>query len=216
MARVAADASEEFGALLRRYRLEAGLTQEALAERAGLSAHGISDLERGARTRPYLATFDRLASALGLSDRQRAALHAKRRSANTVSWGPARPPQTVEVLPVAMSNFVGREIELQAVIEQIHDSRLQKTGGLGHRRYLLPQQPTKLVGRTVELGELHTRLQDDDTRLLTLTGPGGTGKTRLALALADEAVGAFSEGACFVDLTPLRDPDLVLPAIARE
>jgi len=99
--------------------------------------------------------------------------------------------------------------------EQIHDSRLQKTGGLGHRRCLLPQQATRLVGRTVELGELHTRLQDNDTRLLTLTGPGGTGKTRLALALADEAVGAFREGACFVDLTPLRDPDLVLPAIAR-
>src|SRR5438477_1161592 len=97
--------------------------------------------------------------------------------------------------------------------EQIHDP--QNTAGLGHRRHFLPQQPTRLVGRTVELSELHTRLQDDDTRLLTLTGPGGTGKTRLALALADEAVGAFPDGACFVDLTPLRDPDLVLPAIAR-
>src|SRR5690348_18341508 len=57
-----------FGAVLRDYRVAAGLTQEALAERAGLSPRGISDLERGARTRPYLATVRRLGEALGLSD----------------------------------------------------------------------------------------------------------------------------------------------------
>ncbi len=71
MGRVGADA---FGAVLRRYRMAAGLSQEQLAEQAGLSAHGISDLERGARTHPYPETVQRLAQALGLSDPEHAEL----------------------------------------------------------------------------------------------------------------------------------------------
>ena len=54
-----------------------------------------------------------------------------------------------------------------------------------------------------------------DARLLTLTGPGGVGKTRLALAAADETADRFPDGAAFVDLTPIVDPNLVIPAIAR-
>ena len=65
-----------FGEVLRRYRVAAGLTQEALAERAALSPRGISDLERAARTHPYPATVRRLADALGLSEADRYALEA--------------------------------------------------------------------------------------------------------------------------------------------
>src|SRR3954454_10020536 len=61
-----------FGPLLRRYRLAAGLTQEQLAERAGLSAHGISNLERGVRRLPFRHTVRQLADALQLSDPDRA------------------------------------------------------------------------------------------------------------------------------------------------
>ena len=66
-----------FGDILRRYRVAAGLTQEALAERAAMSARGISDLERGARTHPYPATVRRLAEALALSDADRMVLETR-------------------------------------------------------------------------------------------------------------------------------------------
>ena len=54
----------------------------------------------------------------------------------------------------------------------------------------------------------------DDARLVTLTGPGGTGKTRLALAVAEELAPEFRDGAVFVDLAPLADPELIVPTIA--
>jgi transcriptional regulator with XRE-family HTH domain len=65
---------QAFAALLRRHRLLAGLSQEALAERAGLSVRGISDLERGVRRAPHPATISRLAEALDLDDSARKAL----------------------------------------------------------------------------------------------------------------------------------------------
>ncbi len=68
-----------FGALLRRQRRAAGLTQEALAARAGLSARGVSDLERGTRRHPYPATARRLADALAPPEAERAALLATAR-----------------------------------------------------------------------------------------------------------------------------------------
>src|SRR5205823_11926996 len=65
-----------FGELLKRYRVAAGLTQEGLAERAGLSERAISDLERGARRAPQRATLQLLAEALGLAGEEQAALQA--------------------------------------------------------------------------------------------------------------------------------------------
>lgn len=78
----------------------------------------------------------------------------------------------------------------------------------------LPPQPTPFVGRTCELAAVR-RLIDDGVRLLTLTGPGGTGKTRLALQAAAETAPGFPDGVWWVPLAPLRDPTLVLPAVAQ-
>src|SRR5579863_5258083 len=75
---------ESFGALLRRYRITAGLSQEVLAERAQMSARGISDLERGLRRFPQPATVTQLMDALQLAPADRAALEAASR--------PYRPP----------------------------------------------------------------------------------------------------------------------------
>jgi len=79
----------------------------------------------------------------------------------------------------------------------------------------LPAPPSPLVGRRLELAAVEAILRTPDVRLLTLTGIGGTGKTRVALAVAEELSGEYADGAHFVDLAPLAVPELVPAAIAR-
>jgi predicted ATPase len=86
---------------------------------------------------------------------------------------------------------------------------------LENRPTNLPAQATPLVGRTGELEALKTLLASPDVRLVTLTGPGGTGKTRLALHAAAEAVESFPHGVWFVSLEAVSDSALLLPTIAQ-
>ena len=79
----------------------------------------------------------------------------------------------------------------------------------------LPAQPTPLVGREAELEAVRTLLLDENTRMVTLTGPGGTGKTRLALQVAADLVGEFPDGVYGVLLAPISDPELVPLELAR-
>jgi predicted ATPase/class 3 adenylate cyclase len=79
----------------------------------------------------------------------------------------------------------------------------------------LPHPPTSLVGRDGAAAEIAAILLRDDVRLLTLTGPGGAGKTRLAIEAAARVRDRFLNGTYFVALAPLADPDDVLPAIAQ-
>jgi transcriptional regulator with XRE-family HTH domain len=96
-----------FGELLRQFRLAAGLTQEELAARAGLSARGLSDLERGARRKPHPASFRRVVAALQLNEVDRGVLDAARAA------HPAEdlPTHATELL-LSLTSFVGREREL--------------------------------------------------------------------------------------------------------
>jgi predicted ATPase/transcriptional regulator with XRE-family HTH domain len=153
--------------------MAAALSQEELAERAGLSTRGISDLERGIHPTPRLETVRMLATALALDGASRIALLAAARS--TTSTTSAEEPRFV-ALPVPLTRLVGREQEV------------------------------------VEIGHL---LRDDDIRLLTLTGTGGSGKTRLAIAAAETLSDAFADGVAFVDLAPLADPTLVPATVAE-
>jgi predicted ATPase/DNA-binding XRE family transcriptional regulator len=162
-----------FAALLRQHRLAAGLTQEELAERAGTSARGVSDLERGARSHPHRETVRLLADALGLSGGARAAF--VQAAPRAIGHPIARPERTAALLPVPL---------------------------------------TPLIGRQQERAVLTSLLREEVTRLVTLTGPGGVGKTRLALQVAADLLEDFPDGAGFADLSPLNDPALVPATIA--
>jgi predicted ATPase/class 3 adenylate cyclase len=361
---------ESFGALLREYRLAAGLAQEALAARAGLSARAVSDLERGARRAPYPDTVRRLAAALGLSDAARAHLAAagRRHHDPAAAGAPSpRPPlgeasagalpggtvtllftdiegstrllqrlgeryagvlaEHQRLLRAAFAAHGGREVDTQgdaffvafpraidavraAVAAQralaahpwpegaavrvrmgLHTGEPTPTGGryvgldvhraarvgaaahggqvlltqttealvahelpdavrlraLGPQRlkdlqhpeplyqlvvaglpadfpplqtldrhaHNLPVQPTPLLGREREVGMARALLARPGARLVTLTGPGGVGKTRLGLQVAAEVADRFPDGVWLVPLAPLGDPALVGPTVAR-
>ncbi|MFL5805025.1 MAG: helix-turn-helix domain-containing protein, partial [Roseiflexaceae bacterium] len=79
----------------------------------------------------------------------------------------------------------------------------------------LPAQPTALIGREREVSSVRDILRRASMRLVTLTGPGGTGKTRLALQVASELLDEFAHGVWFVNLAPIGDPALVIATIAQ-
>jgi predicted ATPase/class 3 adenylate cyclase len=86
---------------------------------------------------------------------------------------------------------------------------------LDRRPNNLPTQASTFVGRDAELTEIRKRLEDETVRLLTLTGPGGTGKTRLALRVAADQIDRFDDGVFLVDLSAVRDIESMLAVIAR-
>jgi predicted ATPase/transcriptional regulator with XRE-family HTH domain len=163
-----------FGVLLKRYRLAAGLSQEALAARASLSARTISDLERGIHDAPRSDTLELLTSALVLTDQQRTLLLASARPADAFVDTPPR-FHTLD----------------------------------------FPVPPTRLVGRERERSHTLELLRHTSTRLFTLIGPSGVGKTRLALQLIQDIAPDFVNGVAFIALAPIRDAALVPGAIAQ-
>jgi predicted ATPase len=194
MATCDADRPAGFGALLRRYRLDRGFSQEALAERASISTDGIRFLESGRRRAPYRDTVALLARALDLAAPDAAALESsvvrRRAPAPTEPW--------VSLPPVPRS--------------------------AAHRN--LPAPTTTLLGRGQDVAGAVAMLRGDvqsgsevpsGTRLLTLIGPGGVGKTRVALEVAhrllDQPFG-YRDGVWLVELAALSESTLVAHTVA--
>ena len=167
-----AGTGEAFAKRLRSLREAAGLTQEELAFRAGLSPSAVGVLERAARKRPYPHTVRALAEALGLDEEGRTSLLAAVPKRGDVGAGSSSARQMSE--PV--------------------------------RSPALPSPTTTLVGRERELEEVAGLIERPGTRLLTLTGTGGVGKTRLAVETARVAAHRYSDGTFFVGFAPLADP----------
>ena len=137
------DPAASFAALLRRHRVATGLSQEALAERAGLSARAISDLERGARRAPYRETVRLLADALGLAPADRVALEAAvDRGRGPLAGAAIGRDLVAPMLPAAVTPLIGRDQEVASLLAQLRgsDARLfTLTGppGIGKTRLAL-------------------------------------------------------------------------------
>jgi predicted ATPase/transcriptional regulator with XRE-family HTH domain len=174
------DEPRTFGRLLRQQRLAANLTQEALAERAGVGLRSVQALESGTRL-PLRETLEALTQALELVSEQRARLIS---AAQPVPRRRNRPPvrrdehpkdpadgQVLTVpnnLPIQWTSFVGREQATSDVLELL-----------------------------------------ESTPLLTLTGTGGCGKTRLAIEMAKRLANHYPDGVWLIELAPLTDPTLI-------
>lgn len=166
-----------FGPLLRRLRMAAGLSQEALAERARISTEAVGALERGTRQAPQRQTLALLIEALKVE-------------------GPER-----------------ERLELAAVRPAVPRRRQAGASLVGVVSAMrLPIPLTSFVGREVDLAVLRAALSE--ARLVSLVGPGGVGKSRLALEAARLSGEQFSEGVVLVELAPVATGASVVSAFA--
>lgn len=211
-------ATSSFSALLRRSRLAAGLTQEELAERAGMSAQAIGRLERGDRQRPYPNTVRRLVDALGLVGDARAAFlaqapprlrgRARQRQLERQAKRAADVASNQQATDTVSGDPIGAAASVAEVPDHVDREGLPAFADLPD----LPISLTPLLGREGDVARVSALLRDG-ARLLTLTGPGGVGKTRLSLQAAKEVQSLFPDGVAFVPLASLADTRLVLPTI---
>jgi predicted ATPase/DNA-binding XRE family transcriptional regulator len=189
---MAGNSAPSFATLLRGYRRERGLTQEELAGRAGVSPEAISMLERGLTQAPQRGTVELLAAAFDLTPEEAVIFAAAARQARWAEKGAGQR----EVAALAEAPSGGARGSAQA-------------------EGSLPLPLTPLFGRERDEDALLRMLDDPTTRLLTLTGAAGVGKTRLALRLAMRLREERRQEVVFVDLIPAHDADRVLPVIAE-
>jgi len=181
---VAEQAGLGFGGLLRQLRAEARLTQEELAEAAQVSQRAVSDLERGINRTARKDTAVLLAEALNLAEPARGLFVAAARGRAPAAGVLAALQQQAQVASWAAADGV----------------------------HGFPAALTSFIGRAEPMREVAGLLSD--RRLVTVTGPGGAGKTRLAAQVARQVTGRFADGAWLAELAPVADPDQLAAVVA--
>lgn len=179
------DHTVSFGYWIRRQRKALDLTQEALARRVGCATVTIRKIERDER-RPSHLMAERLADALGVPKSERR-----------------------QFLQVALAE---RSPAGLALVTGYQDRPPESASSFV---YNLPLPPTLLVGRKRESVEAIRLLKSRDVRLLSLVGPPGVGKTRLAIRVAERIARHFRNGVVFVPLGSVIDPDMICAKIAE-
>lgn len=178
---------ETFATALREVRLDRGLTQEGLADLAGLSAQAIGHLERGVRRFPHLTTLDKLDRALRLTDEERA--NFRKLAARDPVTSPDTPPPTV-----GASWVVARQAQAAN-----HQSFIGRSHELGQLVELLTELPQHTGSPTV----------------VTIRGMAGVGKTALAIEVARSTTDRFPDGTLFVNLRGFGRPLGQLQAVGQ-
>lgn len=182
--------SATFGSMLRQLRRRAGMTQSDLAAMVGFSVAQISRLEQNVRLPDLASVANAFIPALALHDEP----HLARRLLELAALARGeRPPTTINLT---------RTVQTTIIEEEVSDE------------YYLPEPPTLLIGRNVELESICARLAAAPGRLLTLTGPPGVGKTRLGLAVAARLRLFYRDGARFVSLAAVDNVELVASTMA--
>jgi predicted ATPase/transcriptional regulator with XRE-family HTH domain len=181
------DLPMHFGEWLKRRRQELDLTQEQLARLANCSVFAIRKMESGER-------------------------HPSRQLARTLA-------QALDIPCDHQDNFIKvarGELSLQrlAALDRPPVSETRQRVQTSPPATNLPRALTPFIGREPELAALGQLLQDPQCSLITIVGPGGIGKTRLAIEAARHSEDLFPDGIWFVPLVPLNAPDLIVPTIA--
>ncbi|MFJ5229237.1 ATP-binding protein [Kitasatospora sp. NPDC088391] len=181
--------------MLREQRRRAGLTQEELAERAGVSAHAISMLEAG-RRRPRLSSVTRLAAALGLDEAARTRLMS---AAEGAAEGAADTPPAAGTAAAATATATAGTAAATAAEPP--------NGAAGASRCQLPADTRLFTGRAKELDRLLALAREapagSDAGMVVISaidGMGGVGKSALAVHAAHRLRGSFPDGQLFIDL----------------
>ena len=178
-----------FGHLLKQLRKRAGMTQGDLAAAVGYSVSFVCALERNQRLPDVETIIGRFVPALGLQDEL---------------------PIATELVALAA---LARGERLPAAITIMRKTQAVMTEERDDQARWLPAPPTTLIGRAQDVRAICNRLHGHHSRLLTLVGPPGVGKTRLALAVAEEMQRSYRDGARFVLLAAVRDPTQVIEAL---
>lgn len=205
---------EIFRDKVRDYRRPTGMSQKALAKAVGLHptvlSNKLNGTDNSSLTHPEIKRIVLTLAEWGAFTQQAQVtellelMQLKAGSFSVTEWN-APPLSQLEVLPV--EKIVSNPVADVA-------NKLESLPANSVVRHNLPASLNPFVGRAREVTQVRTLLRGGETRLLTLTGPAGIGKTRLALQVANSLLDNFKDGVYFVTLAPISDPALVVSALA--